>query len=195
MPMFYTYDKKSILIQRANLKVLFLSLSIMFITALTTFLLTYNFNHENAIKYITEETKAIIIKENDKKNEFSEAKLKEYILELNIKFPHIVIAQSQVETGNYTSKIFKENNNLFGMKEAKQRPTTNKGTENNHAYYDNWKSSVIDYALYQSKYLSKLKTEDEYLQYLSQNYAEDPNYVNKIKSISKKLKKDLVLTK
>ena len=193
--MFYTYDKKSILIQRANLKVLFLSLSIMFITALTTFLLTYNFNHENAIKYITEETKAIIIKENDKKNEFSEAKLKEYILELNIKFPHIVIAQSQVETGNYTSKIFKENNNLFGMKEAKQRPTTNKGTENNHAYYDNWKSSVIDYALYQSKYLSKLKTEDEYLQYLSQNYAEDPNYVNKIKSISKKLKKDLVLTK
>lgn len=187
--MFYTYDKKSILIQRANLKVLFLSLSIMFITALTTFLLTYNFNKENAIKYITEETKAIIIKENDKKNEFTEARLKQYVIELNIKFPHIVIAQSQVETGHYKSKIFKENNNLFGMKEAKQRPTTNKGTENNHAYYDNWKASVIDYALYQSKYLSKLKTEDEYLQYLSQNYAEDPNYIIKVKSISKKLKK------
>jgi uncharacterized FlgJ-related protein len=161
----------------------------MFITALTTFLLTYNFNHENAIEYITEETKAIIIKENDKKNEFSEARLKQYVIELNIKFPHIVIAQSQIETGYYSSKIFKENNNLFGMKVATQRPTTNKGTENNHAYYENWKASVIDYALYQAKYLSKLKTEDEYLQYLSQNYAEDPNYIIKVKSISKKLKK------
>lgn len=186
--MFYTYDKKSILIKRANLKVLFLSLSIMFITALTTFLLTYNFNKENAIKYITEETKTIIIKENEKKNEFSEERLKEYVIELNIKFPHIVIAQSQIESGYYTSHIFRENNNLFGMKEAKQRPTTNKGTENNHAHYDNWKESVLDYALYQSKYLSKLKTEEEYFQYLSQSYAEDPNYVTKVKSISKKLK-------
>lgn len=184
--MFYTYDKKSILIQRANLKVLYLSLSIMFITGLTTFLLTYNFNQENAIKYITEETKAIIIKENDKKDEFSEAKLKEYVLELNIKFPHIVLAQSQIESGYYKSHIFKENNNLFGMKEAKQRPTTNKGTENNHAYYDNWKESVVDYALYQSKYLSSLKTEREYLDYISQSYAEDPNYVSKIKRIINK---------
>jgi len=184
--MFYTYDKRLILIQRGNKKVFLICLSLAVITALITFLVTYNLNQENAIKYITEETKAIIIKENDRKNDFSEARLKEYVLELSIKFPHIVLAQSQIESGYYKSHIFLENNNLFGMKEAKQRPTTNKGTENNHAYYDNWKESVVDYALYQSNYLSKLKTEEEYLQYLSQNYAEDPNYVSKIRLILKK---------
>lgn len=186
--MFYIYDKNSILFKCGNLKVLILSLSIMFVSSLTTFLLTYNFNEENAIKYITEETKAIIIKEHNKKDEFSKENLIEYILELNIEFPHIVIAQSMVETGYYTSNIFRENNNLFGMKEAKQRPTTNKGTENNHAYYHHWKESVLDYAMYQAKYLSNLKTDDEYLQYIAQNYAESPNYYNDVLSLSKKFK-------
>lgn len=69
------------------------------------------------------------------------------------------------------------------MREAKRRPTTNKGTENGHAYFDNWKESVVDYAFYQAAYLFKLKNEGEYWDYLGQNYAEDPNYVNKLKKI------------
>lgn len=102
---------------------------------------------------------------------------------MNIRFPHIVYAQAQLETGNFTSHIFQVNNNLFGMREAKRRPTTNKGTENGHAYFDNWKESVVDYAFYQAAYLFKLKNEGEYWDYLGQNYAEDPNYVNKLKKI------------
>jgi hypothetical protein len=38
-----------------------------------------------------------------------------------------VIAQSRLETGNYTSKVYRLNNNLFGMKFAGQ-PLATKGT-------------------------------------------------------------------
>lgn len=139
---------------------------------------------------ITEETRTIILNEH---NQFSRDKLKEYVLELNIKFPYIVLAQAELETGGFKSRVFKENNNLFGMREAKQRPTTNKGTENNHAYYDSWRESVVDYALFSAQFLSDIKTENQYFQYLKENYAEDSTYVSKLKQIiSKKALKDLV---
>jgi flagellum-specific peptidoglycan hydrolase FlgJ len=48
------------------------------------------------------------------------------------------------------------------------------------------KISVLDYALYYSTYLYKLKTEGEYFEYLRQNYAEDPTYVQRLKQIIKK---------
>ena len=88
-----------------------------------------------------------------------------------------------LETGNYTSKVFKEGNNLFGMREAKQRITTAKGTENNHAYYHTWYESVLDYSFYQCRYLSNIITEEQYYDYLNQSYAEDPNYIKQIKNI------------
>jgi uncharacterized FlgJ-related protein len=138
------------------------------------------------IKYITEETKQIIIREQLVENKFTPERLKEYILELNIRFPHIVYAQAQLETGNFTSHIFKVNSNLFGMKEAKRRPTTNKGTENGHAFFNHWKESVVDYAFYQAAYLNDIRSEKEYWEYLGQNYAEDPNYISKLKKIIEK---------
>jgi uncharacterized FlgJ-related protein len=140
----------------------------------------------NDVKYITEETKQIIIREQLAENEFSPGRLKEYILELNIRFPHIVYAQAQLESGNFTSHIFQVNNNLFGMKEAKKRPTTNKGTENGHAYFNHWRESVVDYAFYQAAYLNDIRSEKEYWEYLGQNYAEDPNYISKLKKIIEK---------
>jgi len=116
---------------------------------------------------------------------FSEEKLINSIGKLNFKYPHIVYAQSLVETGNFTSKIFKENNNLFGMREAKVRLNLALGTQYNHAYYDSWESSLLDYALYASSYLKDLSTEEKYFDYLGKNYAEDPNYVSKLKKIIK----------
>ena len=52
------------------------------------------------------------------------------------------------------------------MKQARARATTAKGTQLGHAYYDDWKESVTDYALYQAAYLNKLRTEKKYLNYL-----------------------------
>jgi uncharacterized FlgJ-related protein len=130
----------------------------------------------------------IPVKEEVKTTDFTEEKLIEYIDELNIKFPHIVLAQARLESGNFKSKIFKENNNLFGMKEAKQRISTNKGTNLGHAKYDSWKECVLDYALYQATYLSKFKTEEQYYSYLADNYAANGRYVKLLKDIAKEYK-------
>lgn len=116
-------------------------------------------------------------------NKFSEEKLEKMISKLNFKFPHIVYAQTLLETNKFTSNIFKENHNLFGMKQATVRINTARGIQNEHAYYNNWMESVYDYALYSATYLSSLKTEEEYYDYLSQFYAEDKSYISKLKDI------------
>jgi flagellum-specific peptidoglycan hydrolase FlgJ len=108
--------------------------------------------------------------------------------DLGVKFPHIVLAQSKLETSNFRSAIFRENHNLFGMKEARSRISTAKGTNRNHAYYDTWESSVYDYAFYQCRYLSAIGTEAQYYSYLSGSYAEDPHYVAKVRKLAEKLK-------
>ena len=85
-----------------------------------------------------------------------------------------------------TSSNFSEDNNLFGMKEAHVRIHTAQGTQYNHAYYNTWRESVYDYAFYQCRYLPKVKTDLEYLNYLSQSYAESPNYIQSLKSMIKR---------
>jgi hypothetical protein len=134
----------------------------------------------NVLTGLSEEEKLVIIQEH---NQFSEDKLIERLKELNVKFPYIAFAQAKLETGNFTSKIFRENNNLFGMREAKQRITTAQGTEHNHAYYHSWYESVLDYSFYQCRYLSGINTEEQYFQYLGQSYAENPNYVSILKDM------------
>jgi len=105
--------------------------------------------------------------------------IEETLAKLNVRHKDVVLAQIIVETGNLTSPIFKENNNLFGMKEAKSRPTTALGTQRNHAYYISWKESIVDYALWQSSFARGL-SKDEYISYLGQVYAEDSSYTKKI---------------
>jgi hypothetical protein len=117
---------------------------------------------------------------------FSREKLITMLTDLNIKHPHIVMAQSILETGNFKSTIFKQNNNLFGMKEARGRVKTALGTQLNHAYYDSWKESVYDYAFYQCRYLGRISDEDEYFKALDASYAEAENYSQSLKNIIEK---------
>ena len=156
-------------------------------------LLTYMYGflegrEDKIIKLTPQEKELILINVQDTSLTFSEEKLISLINELNIKFPHIVLAQAKVESGNYTSKIFRENHNLFGMKEARVRIHTAQGTQFNHAYYNIWRESVYDYAFYQCRYLSNINTEDEYLSYLGQSYAEATNYVSILKTMIKREK-------
>lgn len=139
------------------------------------------------IDELSYEEKLIVIAEGTK---FTEEKLISEIERLNFRFPHIVMAQAQIESGHFTSPIFVENHNMFGMREAKVRANLARGTKRSHAYYDTWRESLYDYALYYSTYLSKLRTEDQYYSYLDQSYAEDPNYISKVRhqaNINKKL--------
>lgn len=130
---------------------------------------------------ITHETKMMVLSE---QNKFSEEAFNAYLVSLNLKFPKIIKAQAILESSNFQSAIFKANNNMFGMKEAKIRPTTNVGTNLGHAIYNNWRDAVLDYALYQAAYLREIKTEEQYYEYLGANYAEDTNYVSKVKKIA-----------
>ena len=130
---------------------------------------------------LSEEQRIMILNKSDK---FTEDKFKQYLLDLNVKFPHIVFAQAKLESGSFQSNIFRENNNLFGMKQAKSRVTTNVGTDNGHAKYENWRQSVLDYAFYQASFLYDLKTEEEYYEYLDRNYAEVHDYANRVKTIA-----------
>lgn len=59
-----------------------------------------------------------------------------------------VFAQAAFETGNFTSDIFKENNNLFGMKLPTIRATLATGTNRNHATFKTVSDSITDFALY-----------------------------------------------
>jgi len=178
--MIYIYDKDKLEFKKITNNVIYLTIGI--IITFSICLSSFTLHKLDNTKYLSQETKAIIIKEH---NEFSREKLKELLVSLNIKYPHIVMAQAEIETGGFTSRIFRENNNLFGMKVARCRPTTNLGEQNGHANYKNWTESVFDYAFYSATNLKDIYTEKDYLEYLRQNYAEDPNYVAKIKAIIK----------
>lgn len=106
--------------------------------------------------------------------------VKQYIDSLNIAHSDIVMAQARLESGNFTSRIFCKNNNMFGMRLAKSRPTVAIGERYGYAVYDNWQQSVLDYALLQAWSYKRLSRGD-YLVRLSEQYAEDPNYVNKVR--------------
>jgi len=119
--------------------------------------------------------------------EFTSENLISYILEKEIKHPHIVYAQALVETGWFTSKIFKENNNLFGMREPAKRETTALGTRYKHAYYSCWQESVDDYLLWQQMFKkTPIDTEKDYFKLLHSRYAEDKKYVSVLKIVIKR---------
>lgn len=114
---------------------------------------------------------------------FSMENMVQIMDEIGIAYPDIVLAQAKIETGHFTSKIFRENHNLFGMKLPKRRETTAVGEQYNHARYTSWKQSVIDYKIWQDAVLTKVKSKRAYLKYLSENYAQDKKYIHKLKQM------------
>lgn len=190
----FRYDEQSLEFKPVNKWTAFrfqlistLLLLVLSITLSVSLILTTNhFTDLIESGSLSPEKEVIVIQ---KYNEFSPEKLDRMLEDMNFKFPHIVKAQAILETGNFTSRMFRENNNLFGMKRSTLRPTTHRGEKNGHAYYDSFRDSVIDYALYQARYLSSIQTDEEYLYYLSRSYAEDPEYVNKLITIIEKNKK------
>ena len=114
---------------------------------------------------------------------FSTANMLKIMNEVGIVYPDIVMAQAKIETGHFTSKVFKENHNLFGMRLPRQRSTTATGEQHNHATYTSWRQSVIDYKIWQDRVLTKVKSRRAYLKYLDKNYAENKQYVNLIKKM------------
>lgn len=99
-----------------------------------------------------------------------------------LEYPKIVLAQSVLETGHYTSEQCLKHNNLFGLYDSK-----------NKRYYrfDHWAQSVM---AYKDKVQYKYKGGD-YYQFLDRiGYAQDSLYIRKVKIIKKKLENDILCT-
>ena len=184
--MIYFYDKQNLQFKKVNRKKMgIVLLSVFAILAFSTSITPGIRSNKETITVVEHDTVYT--------QQFSEENLIRYMKELNIKYPHIVLAQARIESGTYTSAIFKENHNLFGMKKAYQRATTAIGRNRGHAQYDHWTHSVIDYALWQNKYLSRAKNESEYYEYLGRHYAEANHYIASLKNKIKKEKlEDLI---
>jgi flagellum-specific peptidoglycan hydrolase FlgJ len=90
-----------------------------------------------------------------------------------VEYPEIVISQFILETGWGTSYSFRKRNNLFGL----TNPRTGKYFEFTH-----WTESVRGY---KNSVQYKYKGGDYYKFLKDLPYAMDPNYINKLKYLSK----------
>lgn len=90
----------------------------------------------------------------------------------NISNQSIVVAQALLETGYFSSRVCLEENNLFGLR----KPSTGE-----YYSFKNWEESVRAYRDYvQYKYKG-----GDYFQFLEKiGYAEDKNYLSKVKAIA-----------
>lgn len=93
--------------------------------------------------------------------------LEKELIKHNIKHPQIVLAQAKLESGNYTSDVYKKTNNLFGLRKG-----------NRYRKFGHWTESVKAYKnLIQSRYNG-----GNYLAFLSNiGYASDAEYISKLK--------------
>lgn len=91
-----------------------------------------------------------------------------------IKFPKIVLAQAILETGNFKSRLCKEQNNLFGLRHSK-----------GYYSFDHWEESVI---AYRDWVQYKHRKGEEYYTFLKRiKYAASNNYIYKVKEIAERL--------
>ncbi len=102
----------------------------------------------------------------------------------------LIYAQAWHETGGFSSAIYKENNNLFGMKHPSVRKSTSKGSNRGHAVFASTWSSIYDYFLRQSYFKITYEDDLQYMETTQQSgYAEDFIYVTKWLGIYKALPK------
>lgn len=92
-----------------------------------------------------------------------------------IEHPEIVTAQAILESGYFRSNVFKEYNNPFGLYNSRTK---------DYYRFKHWSDAIIAYKL-MIEY--KYKEGDYYIFLKNLPYAEDSLYIDKIKSIVKRL--------
>lgn len=107
-------------------------------------------------------------------------------------YPDIILAQLQLESHKFQSDVGKNAINGFGMKKiserGRHRPTTQIPGKEYYGYgmYSNWQLSVIDRVLWDVWSFKGIQpSRDKYLKRIEDLYAEDVNYIAKIKSLTK----------
>jgi flagellum-specific peptidoglycan hydrolase FlgJ len=99
-----------------------------------------------------------------------------------IKHAWVVMAQECHETGWFSSPVYREGFNRFGMKVSSR--SFHIGQHRGHAKYRSHEDSIKDYKAWQDRRLqlnSWVKTDDDYIRMLMKvGYAEDPDYDQKL---------------
>lgn len=169
-------------IKKRDMKKIIIMLMILF----TFFIINNNVAKQDKELKIVTVVDTLVIEKNKQTLELSEKAVFTYMKKINMRFPKVVYSQSKLESGNWNSRLFITQNNMFGMTKAGTRPHVQIHKEDSrYAYYESWQKSIIDYALYQSYVIpTSIKTADQYFDYLKKSgYAEDPNYIRKLKTM------------
>ncbi len=125
------------------------------------------------VSILTNTSKELVIKVHTKQvkiDSFTEYNLYKEILKDSILYPDIILKQAKLETGNFTSNVFKTRNNLFGFRLG-----------NGYLKFDNWKQSVEYMAKWQKRRYNKGENYYSFLKRIG--YATDSSYCDKLKSI------------
>lgn len=105
--------------------------------------------------------------------------LEEALSYYGLKHKDIVYAQAILETGNFKSKVCKENNNLFGLYNSKKK---------RYCKFKHWAESVVAYKEWIQK---KYQPPNNYYTFLENiNYAEEKEYTRLLKEIVNTRKDD-----
>jgi len=109
-----------------------------------------------------------------------------YLIKSNVLAIDVVFRQILHETGHLTSRLCKEENNLFGMLVPWHRETVATRGRNGYAKFINWKQSIDDYKLWQEHQLENGKDLSYYYAFLmSIQYSKnDPSYPLKLQRIN-----------
>ena len=104
-----------------------------------------------------------------------------------IKFSHIVLAQAKLESNYFKSDLYKRNWNCFGMKVPAQRWTFAENIHDwgNYAKYSSLENCIMDYKSWQLSNTTTITNDNAYLELLSNIYAENPDYIKRLKEIIK----------
>jgi len=193
----YKWDYSKLEMVKIKPKVIFISLLVISWFVFVISVISYKHGLKAGKNEKITENDVVLVYLDSENNSFSRRNFYEYLKKINIKFPELVFAQAIKESG-FKSQIWCDNHNPFGMKEANKRPNKQNGVQHGHAYYDTWKDACIDYAFYQSYIgLSKIKTENDYLQFLKEmNYYDtkhpaNETYLSDLKSIADNIEKYL----
>jgi uncharacterized FlgJ-related protein len=147
----------------------------------TLFFSFQSFNKERGNKVIKREYKIHIPVDT---MTFSPDSLYGYLIRIGMRYPRIVYKQALLESGRFKSDLFKNANNLFGMRMPNVRKTTAISKYKGYAKFSCWKHSVDDYKLYQDAYLSSAKTEEQYYRLLDKKYGAAGRYSYTLKRMS-----------
>lgn len=147
-------------------------------------------------KYVYDKYKKLTSSEPKKKEAqgklpFTDKNLAQELKKQGVMYPDVALAQSMLETGYFKSDIFLDNNNLFGMKHPRQRPTLSKGPNRGHASFNDWQDSVKDYKMWQEYNKLSNLSKDQYIAKLNRIYCMPPscgsnNYAKKVQSLLSK---------